>query len=155
MKTMLEQLHIRGSRRNFVLAALAALASASSKLTLAASEEGLHHHSPGNSGLVDSAIDCAQKGRLCRDHCIELVKNGDTSIADCLDIVTDTISMCDTLVQLTISESRHLKSFASVCVAVCKDCEKECRVHKDKHEACNACMLSCQQCIEQLETIVA
>ncbi|MCG8670639.1 MAG: four-helix bundle copper-binding protein [Pseudomonadales bacterium] len=135
-----------------MFSALTVALAASSSMTLASNKEH-KHHAPRNTSLIDAAMDCIQKGQLCRDHCIELVKQGNTKIADCLDVVTDTISMCQTLVQLTVSDSRHLKAFAKVCLEVCRDCEKECRVHKDMHEECKVCMESCMECIEQLEKI--
>ena len=145
------------SRRNFILGALTVAISSTSIEALAASKghDHRHHGSVKYAGILDSAMDCVKKGQLCRDHCIELVKAGNTSISDCLDIVIDTISMCETLAQLAVSNSRHLKPFAKVCIEVCKDCEKECRVHKDKHKECKACMESCENCIKELEKIIA
>ena len=146
------------NRRAFILGGVAlAVSAAASTNLLAASDDHTqhHHHASRNSDLINAAIDCVTQGQLCRDHCIELVKIGDTSIADCLDVVTDTISMCKTLTQLAISHSPHLKTFAQVCMNVCKDCEKECLVHKDKHKECKDCMESCAKCIEQLEKLVA
>ncbi len=145
------------SRRNFILGALAVtLSSASIEASAAAKGHHHHHHGPAkHAGLLNAAMDCVKKGKLCKGHCIELIKVGDTSIGDCLEAVIDTISMCETLAQLAVSDSRHLKSFAKVCIEVCKDCEKECRAHKDKHKECKACMESCENCIKELEKIIA
>ena len=145
------------SRRNFIFGTLAFAAALSSDDLLASSDDHKHHHHgpKKNNDLIDAAADCILKGQLCRDHCVELVKNGDTTISDCLDAVIDTISMCETLVQLAVSSSRHLNSFSKVCIQVCMDCEKECRVHKDKHKECKECMESCIDCIKELKKVIA
>lgn len=146
-------------RRKFLINSVALVASASAANAFSANNNAghdHHHHAASrHTELVDSALDCIKTAQYCRDHCIELIRTGDTTLIDCLDIVTDTISMCETLVQFSVSNNRHLQSFAKVCIEVCKDCEKECRLHKDKHKECKACMESCIACIEQLEKLIA
>lgn len=143
------------SRRSFLVGSIAAVAAVSSTGVLSASKDHSHHHSNKYTELVISALHCIQTAQYCRAHCIELIKSGDTSLADCLEAVTDTISVCETLVQLSASDNRHLKAYASVCIDICKDCEMECEKHQEKHKECKECMLSCIDCIEQLEKLVA
>lgn len=146
------------SRRTFISRTLAALATLPVAHAFAESKHGSHHHhhAPNrHSDLVNAALHCVKTAQYCRDHCIELIKAGDTSMSDCLEAVTDTVSMCETLVHLAVADNRHLKDFARVCIKVCKDCEQECEPHKEKHKECKDCMESCIACIEQLEIIVA
>jgi Cys-rich four helix bundle protein (predicted Tat secretion target) len=106
-----------------------------------------------NNSLIDAALDCVKKGEACSNHCIILIKNGDNSVADCLDSVGETLAMCAALSTMASSQSTHLNALAKVCIDVCKDCEKECEVHADKHAECKACMESCAACIEECEKL--
>ncbi|MDH5517040.1 MAG: hypothetical protein OEY36_04345 [Gammaproteobacteria bacterium] len=72
------------SRRHLLLGAAAAATTLAAGQSFATSAHQ-HHHSQINTSLVDSALDCLKKGQACNDHCIELVKQGDTSIADCME----------------------------------------------------------------------
>ena len=147
-----------GSRRHFLAGSLGlAVAAAASAPVFAGADKHAHHHhgESQHADLVDSALHCIRESQFCRDHCIELIKTGDTTPSDCLDIVTDTIAICEALAQLSVSNNRHLRSFAAVCIDVCKDCEDECRKHKDMHEECRKCMESCTACIKELEKIAA
>ena len=143
------------SRRKFLRSAAIMAASATSATALAANTEHHHHNHQANSSLVDAALDCVKSGEFCKDHCIQLVKDGNTSIADCLSAVNDMLPACSTLAKLAITDSKHLKEYAKVCMAICQDCEKACKVHKNKHAACKACMESCAHCIKECEKITA
>ncbi|MCE2029377.1 four-helix bundle copper-binding protein [Sessilibacter corallicola] len=146
------------SKRNFLVGALALGLATSVSSAFAKSKDDHHHHhhvSDDKAQLVDAAIDCVKNTIVCRDHCIELLKTGDTTLTECLDISNDTIAMCNTLTQLSSSNSDHLMAFAKVSLAVCQDCEKECRRHKDKHQACKDCMESCSRCIDAIEKYMA
>jgi len=143
-------------RRKFLRTAAVIAATATSATVLAAKDEHQHHHHhQANSSLIDVALDCVKTGEVCKDHCIRLIKDGDTSIIDCLSAVNDMLPVCATLAKLAISESQHLKEYAKVCMAICKDCEKACKEHKDKHAACKACMESCALCIKECKKIAA
>ncbi|MDH5389493.1 MAG: Csp1 family four helix bundle copper storage protein, partial [Gammaproteobacteria bacterium] len=101
-----------------------------------------------------AALDCIKTGQACNDHCIELVKTGDTSIADCMDILTESLAMCIALSQMASAQSSHLPELAKLCISVCEECEKECRKHEKKHAACKACADSCNACIKACKKIV-
>jgi len=81
-------------------------------------------------------------------HCIELFKQGDTSVAECADTVQDMLASCTAMSQLASYNSPHLKKMLHVCIAVCEDCESACREHADKHAECKACADSCEECIK-------
>lgn len=134
--------------------ATAAMATGASSSVIGASNEHMHHGNP-NTALVDTALDCLKTGQACLDHCIDLFKMGDTSVADCADKVTEMLAMCNALSQMASYQSKHLAAVAKVCAAVCKDCKKACDKHADKHEACKACAKSCEDCIEACEKIAA
>ncbi len=157
MKTSKNTAIASESKRNFLKGAFALGVATSIGSVFAKSKEGHHHHhvSGDKAQLVDAAIDCVKNTIVCRDHCIELMKTGDTTLSECLDISNDTIAMCNTLTQLSSSNSDHLMAFAKISLAVCQDCEKECRRHKDKHQACKNCMESCSRCIDAIEKYMA
>jgi len=156
----------RQTRRTFIQAAAATAVFAGSAKVQAqdhtnhkdhnAHNDRHHHHSGGKySSLIDKASHCVKQGIVCEAHCIDLLRAGNISIVDCLDVVRDAVSMCETLMQLASSDSSHLKAFGKVCLEVCKDCAKQCRRHKDMHAACKECMESCIECIRELEKLVA
>jgi Cys-rich four helix bundle protein (predicted Tat secretion target) len=147
------------SRREVLCLAATASATATlaSGVTFAASSEHDHHahHSKNeNVALIDSAFDCIKKGQLCMDHCMELFKAGDTSVADCADSVNEMLAMCTALTQMTAYRSSHLSALAKVCMDVCLDCEKKCREHEDKHAECKACADSCVTCADECEKLL-
>ena len=120
-----------------------------------ASSEHQHHQMNRNTAVIDAAMDCVKKGDACLDHCIELVKMNDTSIADCLATVTDMLPMCTALAKLASNQSPHLAELANVCISVCEACEKECRKHEKKHTECRNCAESCAACIKECKKIAA
>lgn len=151
------------SRRSLLLgAAAAATAVVASKSAIAADNGHAHHkhHNHGamgqaNQEIIDTAMHCIKTGEACLDHCIMLIKDGDTEMAKCLETVTEMLPMCTALSKLATYQSKHLVALAKVCIDVCKDCKKECDKHKDKHDTCKACAESCDECIKACEKIVA
>jgi len=118
-------------------------------------DEHQHHHRTGSNypELVRAGNICLQDGRECLDHCIELVKRGDTNIAGCMDTVTEMLSVCQTLVDLASYNSRRMKEYAAVCIGFCEDCIYECKKHADRHEACRRCLESCERCMNECKKV--
>jgi len=148
------------SRRDVLLGA----AVATTLVTGSAFASSEHDHHAGHTmmepsnrdtSLMDAALHCVKSGEICNDHCIELVKKGDTSIAECLASVSDMLATCSGLSRLAANESAHLAAFAKVCIAVCKDCEKACAKHENHHAECRACAQSCRECIKACEKVAA
>jgi Cys-rich four helix bundle protein (predicted Tat secretion target) len=140
------------SRRNLLQGAVAATVVAASGTTFA----GKHvHAAPQHNDLVSAALSCVEKGNICMNHCLQLFKVGDNSVAECAASVNEMLSMCNTLINLAASNSKHLAAFAQVCSTVCKDCEKECRKHEKHHAECKACAESCAHCIAECDKITA
>lgn len=155
MKTIKkEQQNINKNRRNILLGAAAAATTLASSNVFSATGH-MHHNMNSNTGLIDTALDCVKTGQACNDHCIELVKSGDTSIAECMSTVSEMLAACTALSQMASYQSRHLPAIAKVCIAVCEDCEKECRKHAKKHTACKACADACLDCIKACEKAAA
>ena len=132
-------------RKVLTSAGVVAAATAVSPTLVFADSEHKHHES-AQTNLVDTALDCVKSGQACIDHCIELFKSGDTSVAKCADTVQEMLAICTALSQFASYQSKYLHDLAKVCIEVCGDCEKECRKHAEKHAACKACADSCEEC---------
>lgn len=141
-------------RREILLGAAAVAATLATGSAMAETDHS-HHMMNKNTALVDTALDCIKNGQACNDHCIDLVKSGDTTIADCMATVTEMLAACTALSQLASAQSSHLAAMAKVCASICEDCEKECRKHEKKHQACKACADSCHDCIEACKKVTA
>lgn len=113
------------------------------------------HHGPKHGKLIAIANHCASEGQMCIDHCIELVKAKDTSIAACLETTQEMVVLCQGLSSLAAYDSVLLKDYAKLCMEACKLCEKECKVHAKKHAACKRCAESCRECIKACEELIA
>lgn len=150
---------MQGSPQNInrrkLLAGTALTAATIAASSVIAGEHKHHHHHGGSkhNDLIESALDCIKTGEACSHHCIQLIKGGDTSLGECLEVVDQMLPMCQALSTLASADSNHLYEFAQVCAAVCKDCEQECEVHADKHAECKACMESCAECIKECEKL--
>ncbi len=149
------EVSINQSRRNLLVSTAAVTAAIAASSASAVSESHHHHGEMLNNDLIDAVLDCIKKGEACSNHCIALIRQGDHTLADCLDSVGETLAMCAALSKLASSQSTHLNALAKVCIDVCKDCEKECEIHADKHAECKACMESCAVCIKECEKLTA
>ncbi len=143
------------SRRNLLKGLLATSAVVAAGPVLAAKDHSHHHHqmSKINKALVNIANECAQHGDECIDHCIELFKSGDTSVAKCAETVSEMIVMCRALAKMGTYQSEQLVAVAKICIDVCQVCADECGKHT-KHAQCKACEKSCLECIEECKKIV-
>ena len=147
------------SRRNVLLgtAAVAAAGMTFTGNTNAAMDHSHHMHAVPSDiqDIVDASSECIKSGHACVQHCIEMFKMKDTSMADCNDSVHEMLASCTAISQLASYGSRHLKDFAEACIKVCKDCKKACEKHADKHDACKACAESCAECIKACKAYIA
>lgn len=109
---------------------------------------------PKYQALIDAAQVCMGKGEVCMAHCIDMMKAGDTSMADCMQSVQAMLPMCATLARLSALEAKRLKAFVAVCRDVCLDCAAECKPHAKEHAVCKACMESCEACATECKIIL-
>jgi len=156
-------------RREFVKVGTSVLMAGAASAALAADEmsghEHHHHEAMGASddaggatkyaALVDAAAGCLKAGEVCLEHCLALLRTGDTSMARCSRTVSAMIPLCRAALSLAVQDSAHLKALAAVCARTCCDCEAACKEHASHHEACRRCMESCQQCAPECEKVAA
>jgi Cys-rich four helix bundle protein (predicted Tat secretion target) len=159
------------SRRDVVLGAAAlATAAATARIATAAEHEG-HKTGAGagtaehkytepkrykkNAALVAAADECIARGQACISHCFETFLNGDTTMAECALSVEQMLRVCDAMAYLSAFDSKSLKPMAQACIAVCEDCEKECRVHEEHQKACRDCADACAALIKEARKVAA
>ena len=145
------------NRRELLTSAGAAaviLASAS-----ASADEHMHHDhgamampmATPNAKLIDTASVCIKTGDACMAHCLASFAAGDTSLAACAKTVNEMLSVCASLHKLAAAGSARLPEMAKLAIAVCQDCEKECRKHEHHHATCKACADACAACAEECQ----
>ncbi|MDH5720993.1 MAG: four-helix bundle copper-binding protein [Spirochaetia bacterium] len=117
-------------------------------------DHSAHKPSKNVSVLADAASECVAYAEMCVAHCVELVKNGDTSIAECIATANEVIAACKALSSLANYNSMHIKDFAKACKGLCGHCEYECKKHASRHEACRECAESCARCVEAIKRIL-
>lgn len=159
------------SRRAALGFAAAAVTLAAGRTMAADGHEGMDHsqmdhskmdhsamdhsmHATKHKAVIDTASACIAKGEVCVAHCIDLMKAGDTAMADCMKTVSAMMPMCAALVRLAALDSKRLKELAAVCNDVLADCEAECKKHAGKHAVCKDCMDSCTACIKECKALM-
>ena len=145
------------NRRELLLGTAAAVAAASASSVFAGEHDAHEHHheaSTRNTGLIAAAADCALKAQVCMQHCLDLLGQGDKSMAACAKSASQAQALCNALQNLAAGESKRLPQLAKVAMDVCKDCEAECK-KTEQHPECKACGESCVACYEECRKIAA
>jgi len=153
--------------RRSILATLAAAGVTLAGAT-AEAQEGHEHHMqhgghdehtghgavPQHEALIDAALDCIKKGAVCSNHCIRLLGEGDTSLADCLQSVSAMLPACTALARLAALDAKRLPQFAKVCADICADCQAVCKKHEQHHAVCKACGEACRACADECRKLI-
>lgn len=105
--------------------------------------------------VIDGTAHCQVAGQNCIEHCIQLLKGGDTAMGECLDRAQEMLAMCTATGRMAGFNNAHLKRLVAVCIDVCDDCRKACLKHADKHAECKACAESCKACITACKAYLA
>jgi len=137
--------------------AATALAATSLGGTAFAEDHGAHHHhmsSPKNTELAKALHACVAESEVCINHCLDMFKTGDTTLANCAITVQETMAFCAAHAKLASYDSPFLKKMSVLGLEICAACEKECRKH-EKHPECKACADSCVACIKACKAIIA
>lgn len=148
------------NRRELLLGATAMAVAAASGKTFAAEHDhmnmgAIHNHgSKLSKKLIAAAADCVLKANICLQHCIELLGEGDQTMAACAKSSSQTAAICTALQQLASADSKHLPQLAKVAMELCKECEEECK-KTEKHPECKACKEACIACYKECKAIAA
>jgi Cys-rich four helix bundle protein (predicted Tat secretion target) len=137
----------------------AASASAMAQAGKADAGHDHHHHDHGGAGkygaLVHAAAECGHIGQVCLAHCLVLLGQGDKVMAACATSVSELLATCDALLKLSTQNSKYVPKMAALALAVCEDCEKECRKHESKHKECKDCADACAACAGECKKVAA
>jgi len=156
-------------RRDFLKVGAVVVAAGAGTQALAQAEGGAmheHHHEkasgaagPGgwekNAAVVDAASDCVKAGQICLEHCLGVLRTGDTSMARCSTTVDAMLALCRATEALAMQDAPYLKGIAATCAKACRDCEAACKEHAAHHEPCRRCMETCQKCAAACDKIAA
>jgi Cys-rich four helix bundle protein (predicted Tat secretion target) len=145
------------NRRELLIGAAAMAVAGVSGSTFAAGHEGHEHHhemSARNTGLIEAASDCVLKAQICLQHCLDLLGQGDKSMAACAKSSSQVEAICAALQKLAAAEAKNLPQMAKLAMDACKDCEEECK-KTDKHPECKACAEACAVCYKECKKIAA
>ena len=107
-----------------------------------------------HAALVAATENCVSKGQACLSHCMETFVAGDTTMAECAAAVQQMLPVCNATGYLAACDSKRLKEMTAACVAVCEDCEKECRVHQEHQPECRACADACAALIKEAKKLL-
>lgn len=124
---------------------------------IAAGMDGHHHHvasSAKNSALAKSLHNCVATAEACIDHCLDMFKAGDTSLADCAISVQETMAFCAAHAKLASYNSKYLKEMSELGIRICEDCRQQCLKH-EKHAQCKECADACAECIKACKAFTA
>ena len=107
---------------------------------------------------TDAAFDCIKKGEACTSHCLDMISAGDTSMKNCLAPLANMMASCTALSKIGSYDSAKpetLRSLASACADLCRDCAAACKVHASHHAVCKNCMDACNTCADACNDITA
>jgi len=123
-------------------------------LTTSALAQMAHDHDHGSmdNPLAAAAAACVRSGLACLDHCLQ--NFGDPSLAGCARAVDQMIPVTALVLKLATANSAHLGPMVRVALAVCQDCEQECRKHADQHPTCKACAETCANAIAEYKKLI-
>ena len=143
------------NRRSVLGAALGGASLVMAMDKVFAEEHQYEHAASAHAALSEAARHCVSSSEACMSQCLQLLTQGDTSLAACAKSVYQMSAICEALARLASANSEHLAEFAKVAHAICLDCEKECRKHENEHATCKACADSCAACAEECKKHMA
>jgi len=146
----------RGISRRDMLLGMGAAATVAYAGTAVSAMKGHDHskHSAQLPDLLNATNACVDKGQRCIAHCLVSFQEGDLELADCASKVHEMQAICGAFSYLLAANSGYSREYASVCVKVCEDCEKECRKHEE-HIECKACAEACAEVVDQIKLNLA
>lgn len=131
-----------------------AMASAGLVATQAFGNAGSKKVAMNHGELRKAASECIESGETCVNHCLNLLKKGNTMLAECLASVEEMISIVQATRELAAVDSKLLAAQAKVCRDACLICEKECLKHKSHHKECAACAVACKTCADACKKVM-
>jgi Cys-rich four helix bundle protein (predicted Tat secretion target) len=106
------------------------------------------------ASLVNVTNECIARGQACLSHCMETFVEGDTTMAECARAVQEMLVTCQAFGQLAANDSVVLRPMAQACIAVCEECEKQCRPHEDHQPECRECAEACSALVKEAKKLL-
>ncbi|WP_323175889.1 four-helix bundle copper-binding protein, partial [Neisseria cinerea] len=110
-------------------------------------------HTEVHTLLYVGSVNCVYATGLT--HCLSLLTQGYTSMADGAVAVRQLLALCGALHNLAVQNAPLTRDASKVCLDACKQCSKACKEHAAHHAECKACYESYLDCIEECEKLVA
>ena len=141
-------------RRELLLGA-GAISAVSAVTSLYAQDSHQHSHAAGKyDAVIRTAGECETTGEVCLSHCIDLLAQGDKSLALCAKRANELTAVCRALGAIAAQDAPSLSTLASLAEDVCKRCEVECRKFP-QHPQCVACAEACVACSTECKKLKA
>lgn len=152
--------HTRGTtmnRRALLVGAGAMGVALASGVVRAGDMPGHRHedHAPKSPDVLRAVNECVVAAQQCSAHCLVAFQEGDTTLADCAKKVNEMLPICKAFSYQLAANSPYVKALSAICMQACEDCEKECRVHEDKHLECKDCAEACARVVAAIKSLSA
>lgn len=102
--------------------------------------------------IVDVAARCIAMGEKCNAHCLDVLRSGDASLAECNRSVSVMLAVCHAVARMAALESERLPDIVKVAHQTCDDCRIECEKHADHHPECKACGEACAAMLKAMKS---
>ena len=70
-------------------------------------------------------------------------------------LVKQMMHVCEALSAMASYDSPHLEAMGAVCISVCEDCERQCRIHEDHQQECKDCADACAVLVREIRALSA
>lgn len=139
-------------QRRDVLAGAGALVVAGVAAKAGAAE---HEHTlpKATNAVFDNTVVCNVTGELCIDHCFEMLKTGDTSLAGCAESVAEMLAVNHAVQRLAAMNSPRLSAIAKAGLPTYENCRAQCEKHAAKHDICKKCMEACVNIAKAIQAL--
>jgi Cys-rich four helix bundle protein (predicted Tat secretion target) len=107
------------------------------------------------SELNHAAAHCTHVAQMCAGHCLNLVKDGQKMMTECLQAALEVQAMSAALSQLAGLNSPLATAQAKACILACEKCMKACEPHINHHEQCKECFEACKDCLNTCKAFAA
>lgn len=138
-------------RRELLIGAGAAIATATAGQALAAQHQGHGDHEKHGKQdahatparvVFDNSVALGALGELCITFCFEHIPK-DTALLECAITAKEMVAVNAAVGELAVMDSPRLGGVARAALAVYDNCEEVCRKHEANHKICRQCADQC------------
>ncbi len=107
------------------------------------------------TAIIHALAHCDMAGQACFTHCLELMAQGDATMAACARSVREMLGVCQATSGLIHSRSSLAAAQLAVCRDACGACRAACLPHVDHHATCSACAEACTHAIVAIDALLS